>query len=769
MPYKRIKASYLVILWLAFLATLLLLGFTQLDKFKPSSDILSLLPKTESAPLVKRAQQQIDQQWSGLVIWLAKGKEVSQAVESAKQVRRQLEQSQLFDSIDLSVENQFSPSAYQRLFAARYQLLSPKDKQAISQDAEGFMQQRIAMLYSPLGMQYARSLQDDPLFIFPSYFNRLQQQGGDIDVSDGMVVFQQEGMHYAMLVTKVKSLSFDQQLALANLHQDLTIDGQVLAAGMPLYAAHGASSAEREMTSVGVVSMLGVVLLVLFCFRSLTPLFLALTSIATGVLGAVSISLWYFGEIHLITLAFGSSLIGITIDYTFHYLCDRLRDDAGSSLHSLNNVLPGIALGVTSSMIAYGALLLTPFPALQEIGLFTVSGLLSAWLTVVLLYPRMIAKTKLPQTVPASRLLLAYLERWPLLVQKHRKLLLLMLFGFIVLGLARLESDDDIRHMQKPIALVAEQELELRAVGQQQQDSQYFILSAASNEQLLQKEQQWLKKLDQLKRQDLLGSYTALSQVFPHVQEQQDNWQLVKQQLFDSGIAVNKLAAIGMTEEKIAQIEQVFEDNQQQVISLEEWLAVAPQQWRGLFLACDDVVCSSIVQLSGIRGQQGLAALKALENQQDVFFVDIVGDLNEVLSHYRYVAMGFLALALLLIMGFLSVILTLRVAFSIVLVPFIALLASLATLSLWGFSVSMFHYFGLLLALGIGMDYAIFHNVGKHALTVALAVSCSLLTSLLAFGLLALSSTALIQAFGLSLALGISYAFLLAPLFKKIN
>lgn len=768
MPYKRIKASYLVILWLAFLAALLLLGFTQLDKFKPSSDILSLLPKTESAPLVKRAQQQIDQQWSGLIVWLVKSDEASQAIENAKLIKQELDQSQLFDSIDLSVENQFSPSAYQRLFSARYQLLSPKDKRSISQDAESFMQQRIEMLYSPLGMQYARSLQDDPLFIFPSYFNRLQQQG-DVDVSGGMAVLQQEDMHYAMLVTKIKSLSFDQQLALANLHQDLTADEQVLAAGMPLYAAHGASSAEREMTSVGAVSMLGVVLLVLFCFRSLTPLFLALTSIATGVLGAVSISLWYFGEVHLITLAFGSSLIGITIDYTFHYLCDRLRDDAGSSLHSLNNVLPGIALGVTSSMIAYGALLLTPFPALQEIGLFTVSGLLSAWLTVVLLYPRMLAKTKLPQTVPASRLLLAYLEKWPLLVQKHRRLLLLFLFGFIALGLAQLDHDDDIRHMQKPAALVAQQEMKVKTIGQQQQDSQYFILSAANSEELLQKEQRWLNKLDQLKQQGLLGAYTALSQVFPRMQEQQDNWLLIKQQLFDSGIIVKKLASIGMAEGVISQIEQAFADSQQRAISLEEWLEAAPQQWRGLFLACDDVVCSSIVQLSGIRGQQGLAALKALENQQDVFFVDIVGDLNEVLSHYRYVAIGFLALGLLLIAVFLTAFLTFRIALSIVLVPFVALLASLATLSLLGFSVSMFHYFGLLLALGIGMDYAIFHNVGKHALTVALAVSCSLLTSLLAFGLLALSSTALIQAFGLSLALGISYAFLLAPLFKKIN
>lgn len=759
------KTSLLAYCWLFLLAALLALAFTQLDKFKPNSDILSLLPETESAPLVKRVQQQLDQRWSGLTVWFAVAPKSNLAFAAAEQLKQRLDASGLFASVDLQLGSQFNAEGYQRLFAARYHLLSEKDRQAIQQGAEQFMQQRIALLYTPLGMQYARNLQDDPLFIFPNYFNQLIEQS-DVDLISGAAIFERENTYYAMLVAKVNPLSFDQQLALAALHKELSQEQQVIAAGLPLYAAYGTSSAESEMSSVGVFSMLGVVLLVLFCFRSLTPLFLALCSIVTGVLAAVSFSLLYFGQIHLITLAFGSSLIGITIDYTFHYLCDRLRDDAGSSMDSLKAVLPSIALGVSSSMIAYGALLLTPFPALQEIGLFTVAGLMAAWLTVVLLYPRMIAHAKLPQTVPVQGLLLVYLYRWPAFGQKYRKILIGLLLGFIAYGLLQLESDDDIRNMQTPAASVAQQEAQVKAIGQQQQDSQYFILSAASPSQLIEHEKQWLKQLDALQQQGLLQSYAALSQYYPNREQQQYDWQLVKQRLFASGIAAQQLKNIGMSDEKIAVIEQEFANSEQQFIALDEWLIAVPEQWQGRYMGCEQGLCSSIVQLSGIQDKQALAKLKSLENQENVHFVDLVGDLNAILTTYRYVAMGFLALGFVLIGLFLSVLLNARKALSIVLVPLAALLASLATLSLLGFSVSMFHYFGLLLALGIGMDYAIFHNVGKHALTVAFAVSCSLLTSLLAFGLLALSSTALIQAFGLSLALGISYAFIFAPLFK---
>lgn len=762
MPLIKNKANALAFIWLCLLALLIALAASQAKKFAPDSDILSLLPKTEQDPLVKRAQANIDQQWAGITLWLANGKTQEQAVEQATFIEDKLKDSGLFAEVNLRFQPQITAEDYQRLFAARYHLLSPSDKAAIEHDAQQFIQQRLQLLYTPVGMQYAQSLEQDPLFIFAPYFNQLIQQDS-MDWQDGMAVLKHDDGVYVLLTAKVAQLNFEQYVQLAQLHYELSEQGAI-AAGMPLYAAYGTQSAEHEISTVGLWSMLGVIVLVLGCFRSLSPLVLALSSIAVGIVAAISFCLLFFGQIHLITLAFGSSLIGITIDYTFHYLCDRLREDKGTSLDSLKAVLPGIGLGVTSSTIAYGALLLTPFPALREIGLFTVSGLLAAWLTVVLLYPRAIQNARLPIRVPFEKPLLWYLYGWPALILRYNKVVWLLLGLFIALGLSQLKSDDDIRSMQKPADIIAKQEAQVKAIGQRQQDSQFFIISAPSEEQLLQFEGQWLIQLEDLRQRGVLDGYTALSQYLPSQQQQQQNWQLIKQQLFDSGVLAADLQQLGIKPASLDKIQQDFIANEARSIGINDWLNAVPMQWQGLFLGCEQT-CSSVVQLSGIKGPEAIQALREIAGEQ-VIFVDLVGDLSAILGTYRYVAIGFLMLGFILISVFLALLLDVKQALTIVAVPFVALLASLASLALLGYAVSMFHIFGLLLALGIGMDYAIFHNVGKHALTVALAVSCSLMTSLLAFGLLALSSTALIQAFGMSLALGIFYAFLLAPLFK---
>ncbi len=71
----------------------------------------------------------------------------------------------------------------------------------------------------------------------------------------------------------------------------------------------------------------------------------------------------------------------------------------------------------------------------------------------------------------------------------------------------------------------------------------------------------------------------------------------------------------------------------------------------------------------------------------------------------------------------------------------------------------------LLLVLGIGVDYALFfRETGLDNPATLLAIALSSLTTLLAFGLLALSATTAIHAFGQTILVGILVAFLLSPM-----
>jgi predicted exporter len=98
--------------------------------------------------------------------------------------------------------------------------------------------------------------------------------------------------------------------------------------------------------------------------------------------------------------------------------------------------------------------------------------------------------------------------------------------------------------------------------------------------------------------------------------------------------------------------------------------------------------------------------------------------------------------------------------------PAVALILTPALVALGGQPFTFFNAIALVLVLAISIDYAIFCKEAEvgHKSSTMLGISLATLTTILSFGLLALSSVYAVQAFGITLAVGISLAFLLSPL-----
>jgi predicted exporter len=97
--------------------------------------------------------------------------------------------------------------------------------------------------------------------------------------------------------------------------------------------------------------------------------------------------------------------------------------------------------------------------------------------------------------------------------------------------------------------------------------------------------------------------------------------------------------------------------------------------------------------------------------------------------------------------------------------PLLALGVTLGALGWLGEPVNIFVVVALILILGLGRDYAVFlREGGALRRSPALAVSLSALTTISSFGLLALSQTAALHAFGLATLIGILASYLSAPL-----
>jgi len=97
--------------------------------------------------------------------------------------------------------------------------------------------------------------------------------------------------------------------------------------------------------------------------------------LASGALaGIVAVSLVY-GTVFGITVGFGSALIGEAVDYSIYYFVQsgRLGVEQWRA-----RFWPTIRLGVLTSVCGFAALLFSGFPGLAQLGLYSLSGVLTA-------------------------------------------------------------------------------------------------------------------------------------------------------------------------------------------------------------------------------------------------------------------------------------------------------------------------------------------------------------------------------------------------------
>ena len=165
--------------------------------------------------------------------------------------------------------------------------------------------------------------------------------------------------------------------------------------------------------------------------------------------------------------------------------------------------------------------------------------------------------------------------------------------------------------------------------------------------------------------------------------------------------------------------------------------------------------------LGGITDRSKLRELET----DGVYFVDIVDDYSSLLARYRVKATWLTGMTYFLIMLALIWRYGLARGLLVLAPPVMAALVALACFGILGLPINLFNILALLLVLGIGVDYTIFFaeapGVPAHTLW---AITLSATTTLLSFGLLALSQTAFLSRFGLTITLGISTALLLSPL-----
>jgi predicted exporter len=161
--------------------------------------------------------------------------------------------------------------------------------------------------------------------------------------------------------------------------------------GAGTFAVSSRARIKSEVDRLALGGGAAVATLLLLAFGSLRALATALLPVASGVLAGVAAVSLGFGQVHGITLGFGTTLIGEAVDYAIYYLIQArplAGDPAGSGARRwVRSSWPTVRLGLATSLCGFTALVFSGFAGLAQLGVFSVAGLIAAALTTRYLFP----------------------------------------------------------------------------------------------------------------------------------------------------------------------------------------------------------------------------------------------------------------------------------------------------------------------------------------------------------------------------------------------
>jgi len=345
-----------------------------------------------------------------------------------------------------------------------------------------------------------------------------------------------------------------------------------------------------------------------------------------------------------------------------------------------------------------------------------------------------------------------------------------LLFALAVLccsapGWFMLTGNDDVHVLiSRPPDLLA-QEAKIRQLTGFGNSSQFFLVEGATPEAVLVNEERLSVRLAQLTAQDQLSGFQSLSAFVPSAARQTENRALWQARVFAEAYNLKQLLSTAGLRDGIAeQLRAEFESSAGDRLLLDEWLA-APVSlpFRYLWLGPVDSGFASVVQPQGVRDAARLEAETA--GLAGVTFVDKAGSVSRLFHDYRQWGGLWLFGAICLVYIVLSLRYGLRQAACVLLPTVLSMSLSLAVFGYLAMPLTLFNLMGLMLVLGVGVNYAIFLREGGVRAAATLAgVLLSAGTTLLSFGLLAFSSMPALSGFGLTLLLGIGLAVVLAPM-----
>jgi len=629
----------------------------------------------------------------------------------------------------------------------------------------GALTNDLGLLGSELGLVMGRSLPADPTGEALDLANQLGGEQGPA-AQDGVWVSADGDAALLLVHTVAPGFDLDAQpQALAVIAADFARAraatpgagaAYLLMSGPGVFAVQTRDTTKSDVSRLSVLALAGAAGLLAFAYRSPRVLLLGLLPIASGALAAIAAVSLVFGFVHGITLGFGVTLIGESLDYAIYLFTQTAR--GGSAGETLARIWPTLRLGALTSIAGFSAMLFSSFTGFAQLGLFSIAGLIAAAATTRFVLPHFVPRGFFaggaePLAKPAFLLI------------RHRR----AASGAVALGLAAGIAallahrggmwDTNLLDLS-PIPATAQQlDQDLRhQLGVP--DVRYFAVFQAPDAQLALRESEGLLPvLSKLVTAGQLGGFTLPSEILPSEPAQRARQAALPDAATLRANFTQAAAGLPFNTQAFAPFfAAVAEARTAPLLNPSSLPPALALQFDSMLVRRGDTWVV-MVPLRDVADPAGVARTIATAGPPGAGLVDLNRESDRLLATFQHQALalavvGSLAILILLLAGLRA---PRRVA--AVAAPLAAAVTmTCALLTLGGGRLSIFMVAGFLLIVAIGSNYCLFFERSapgapgwqRAVASIVLANLCTVA----AYGLLSCSRIPVLHDIGLTVAIG---------------
>ena len=538
--------------------------------------------------------------------------------------------------------------------------------------------------------------------------------------------------------------------------------------GPPVFAVAARATIKGQVWRLSSLSGACIAVLLLFVYRSLPVLALTLVPVASGALAGVAAVALGFPAVHGLTLGFGVTLIGESVDYAIYLFIQRASDPRAA-------LWPTIRLGVLTSICGFAALLPSAFTGLAQLGLYSIAGL-----TAAALVTRFVLPAWLPRMPPVRDLTAAgsSLERFMAHLRPARGVLLVLaLLAATLLYLHRNVLWSRELATLSPIPRTDMQLDERLRVEAGAPDVRYVVVAAAADrESALAAADALSARLTPLIDAGVIGGFESATRFLPPLATQEARRASLPPTAVLRSRLAEALAGLPLTPARLEAFVHDIESARTAPLlgpadlattslgrAVDALLVRSPSGWSALLPVAahgsGDLSSAAVEQVrSAVAGAAAPADLLDLKGEADRLYAGYLRDA------VRLALGGLIAIVLLLSIALRSPARMARVVAPLLL----SVLIVAAVLVALGHALTILHVVGMLLIVAVGSNYALFFDrtaTHPHTDSVPLVLASLLtanLATVIAFGVLACSSVPVLADLGATVAPGTFLALLFA-------